>query len=84
VSYCQQRGLPATTYQAYGPDVLAELTRLVDEVIAQFPNSVFFASKLVFSNENWFIRQLHNGTALTMQQELHRRGIPMVILPMNV
>lgn len=84
VAYCQQRGLPATTYAAYGPDVLAELTRLVDEVVARFPHSVFFASKLIFANENWFIRQLHNGTALTMQQELHRRGIPMVILPMNV
>jgi amino acid transporter len=84
VAYCQQRGLPATAYQAYGPDVLAELSGLVDEVVSRFPNSVFFASKLIFDRENWFIRQLHNGTALTMQQELHRRGIPMVILPMNV
>jgi len=84
VAYCQQRGLPATAYQAYGPDAVAELTKLVDEVIARFPNSVFFASKLIFRRETWFVRQLHNGTALTMQQELHKRGIPMVILPMNV
>ena len=84
VAYCQQRGLPATAYAGYGPDVLAELTRLVDQVVSQFPNSVFFASKLIFDRETWFVRQLHNGTALTMQQELHKRGIPMVILPMNV
>jgi hypothetical protein len=84
VAYCQQRGLPATAYQSYGPDAVAELTKLVDEVIARFPNSVFFASKLIFDRENWFVRQLHNQTALTMQQELHKRGIPMVILPMNV
>ncbi|HUA55246.1 MAG TPA: APC family permease [Candidatus Sulfotelmatobacter sp.] len=84
VGYCQQRGLPATAYEGYGPDVLAELTRLIDQVIARFPNSVFFASKLIFDRETWFVRQLHNGTALTMQQELHKRGIPMVILPMNV
>ena len=84
VGYCQQRGLPAAAYQAYGPDTVAELNKLVDEVVARFPNSVFFASKLIFRRENWFIRQLHNGTALTMQQELHKRGIPMVILPMNV
>ncbi|MEJ0068065.1 MAG: hypothetical protein WDO24_04295 [Pseudomonadota bacterium] len=45
---------------------------------------MFFASKLIFDRENWFVRQLHNGTALTMQQELHKRGIAMVILPMNV
>ena len=84
VGYCQQRGLPAAAYEGYGPDVLAELTTLVDRMISRFPNSVFFASKLIFACETWFIRQLHNGTALTMQQELHRRGIPMVTLPMNV
>jgi amino acid transporter len=84
VGYCQQRGLPAAAFEGYGPDILAELTTLVDHVVARFPNSVFFASKLIFDRETWFIRQLHNGTALTMQQELHRRGIPMVILPMNV
>jgi hypothetical protein len=84
VGYCQQRGLPAAAYQAYGPDAVAELSKLVDEVVARFPNSVFFASKLIFRRETWFIRQLHNGTALTMQQELHKRGVPMVILPMNV
>jgi hypothetical protein len=83
-AYCRQRGLPAATYQAFGPDIIFEIGKLVDQVIAAFPNCVFFSSKLIFNDENWLIRQLHNGTALTIQQRLHRRGIPMVILPMNI
>jgi len=84
VAYCHQRGLPTATYQAFGPDIIFEIGKLVDRVIADFPNSVFFSSKLIFNDENWLIRQLHNGTALTIQQRLHKRGIPMVILPMNL
>ncbi|HWK44978.1 MAG TPA: APC family permease [Stellaceae bacterium] len=84
VAYCHQRGLPTATYQGFGPDIIFEIGKLVDHVIADFPNCVFFSSKLIFNDENWLIRQLHNGTALTIQQRLHKRGIPMVILPMNL
>jgi amino acid transporter len=84
VAYCHQRNLPARTYSAFGPDVITEFNHVVDQILADFPNSVFFASKLIFNDENWFIRQLHNGTSLMIQQKLHRRGIPMVILPMNI
>ena len=83
-AYCRQRGLPSATFQSFGPDIIFEINKLVDQVLAEFPNSVFFSSTLIFDDENWAIRQLHNGTALTIQQRLHRRGIPMVILPMNL
>ncbi|WP_189051083.1 APC family permease [Aliidongia dinghuensis] len=83
-SYCRQRGLSSATFESFGPDIIFEINKLVDQVLAEFPNSVFFSSTLIFDDENWAIRQLHNGTALTIQQRLHRRGIPMVILPMNL
>ncbi|HTH98652.1 MAG TPA: APC family permease [Stellaceae bacterium] len=84
VAYCHQRGLPARTYSGFGPDTINEINLQVDQILRDFPNSVFFASKLIFNEDNWFIRQLHNGISLTVQQRLHRRGIPMVILPMNI
>ena len=61
-----------------------ELTKLVDRVAAEFPNCVFFASKLVFVHDNWFTRSLHNQTPLAMQRILHLRGQQMVILPMKI
>jgi hypothetical protein len=60
------------------------LENLAQEVIAEYPNSVCFAAKLIFANDNLLIRWLHNQTALTMQRRLHLRGQQMVILPMKV
>jgi hypothetical protein len=49
-----------------------------------FPNCIFFASKLIFEQENWLIRLLHNQAALALQRRLHLHGLQMVILPMKV
>lgn len=84
VNFCHQHGIAATSYEAYGTDRVDELTKLVDRVTAEFPNCVFFASKLVFVHDNWFTRSLHNQTPLAMQRILHLRGQQMVILPMKV
>jgi hypothetical protein len=60
------------------------LDDLAKEIIAEYPNSVCFATKLIFVRENLFVRWLHNQTALTMQRRLHLRGQQMVILPMMI
>ena len=83
-SFCRSQGLNATWRMAYGTDPIEVLENLSQEVIAEYPNSVYFASKLIFMHDNLFIRWLHNQTALTMQRRLHLRGQQMVILPMKV
>ena len=50
----------------YGRDPVEELIKLSDEVYKEYPNSVCFASKLIFARESFFTRWLHNQTALTM------------------
>jgi hypothetical protein len=82
--FCHSQGLQATWRMAYGTDPVTVLDNLVQEVIAEYPNSVCFAAKLVFTHDNIFVRWLHNQTALAMQRRLHLRGQQMVILPMKV
>ncbi|HUL42500.1 MAG TPA: APC family permease [Burkholderiales bacterium] len=82
--FCHSHGLAATTCEVFGCDPVDELTHLTEKVAQQFPNCVFFASKLIFQHDNFFTRLLHNQTALTMQNRLHLRGMQMVILPMKV
>ena len=53
------------------------------EARADFPNVVFFASKLVFENETWLTRLLHNQIVYAMQRRLQLEGMQMVILPMQ-
>jgi len=84
VNFCHSHELAAKSYLAFGTDPVQELIKLSDQVYKEFPNSVCFASKLIFAHESFFTRWLHNQTALAIQQRLHIMGQQMVILPMKV
>ncbi len=84
VNFCHGNGIAAKSYESFGTDRVAELTKLALLVREEFPDCVFFASKLIFVHDNWLTRILHNQTALTMQRVLHLQGLFMVILPMKV
>ena len=76
VNYCHRRGIAA--------DAVAELLAIADRIIAEYSDCVFLTSKLLFENDTMLKRLLHNQTPLTIQRELHLRGVTMVILPMKV
>jgi len=84
IQFAQARGIAAVSYQGFGTDVVEELTTLGERVTETYPNAVFFASKLIFGQDNWFTSLLHNQTAIALQRRLHLRGIQMMILPMKV
>jgi amino acid transporter len=84
VNYCQHRNMAATSFQGFGADTVVALDELCAQVTAEFPNSVFFASKQLFEKETIFTRFLHNQTVFAIQRRLHLRGVPMVILPMKI
>jgi Amino acid permease len=89
VEYCRfaaDLGFHPELRTAIGPDVVLELRRLCMEVVREFPHSVFFAGKLIFSNEldGFISRFLHNHTALELQNWLQLQGYSLVILPVRV
>ena len=77
-------GLPQPRDFSLGTDRIDELVKLAEGVQKDFSNCVFFTSKLVFRNENWATRLLHNQTALALQRRLHMNGMQMFILPMQL
>jgi hypothetical protein len=84
VAYCHNHGLAAAGFKDFGTDTVRVLTKLVEEIVGKYPNAMVFASKLIFEDDGWWTRLLHNQTAEVMQRQLHMRGIQMVILPMVV
>jgi len=83
-SHCNRHSL-ATEYRvAFGTDPVEEFTTLAEKVMEEYPNSVCFASKLVFTRVNFLTAWLHNRTPLDIQQRLHLTGKHMVLLPMKV
>ncbi len=84
VNFCHSNGLAAKSYIAFGTDPIEDFEQLSRKVQAAFSNVIFFTSRLVFENENWFIRQLHNQAAMVLQRRLHLQGMQMMILPMRL
>ncbi len=83
-NFCHSYGLAARSYLGFGTDAVAEVERLCTQVQADFPNTIFFTSKLIFNDDNWITRLLHNQAAVAIQRRLHLEGMQMVILPMKV
>lgn len=83
VDYCRQYGMSAEAYAAFGTDIVEELTKLAVKVGKKYSNSIFFSSKLIFENDNFITRFLHNETPFALQRHLHMEGKELVILPMK-
>lgn len=84
VGYCTSRDLAAVSYESYGADPQNELFALVDQVFDDYPDSVCFASRIVFRNENLFTSLLHNQLPLAVQRHLHERSREMIVVPVKL
>jgi amino acid transporter len=84
VDFCHSHGMASASYIGFGTDAVEEVTRMCEQISNEFPNSIFFTSKLIFASDNWLTRLLHNQAALAVQRRLHLEGLQMVILPMKV
>ena len=84
VNHCRSNGLAATSYLVFGTEPVDELVKLAFKVQQEFPEAVFFTSKLVFDDENWLTQRLHNQAALAIQRRLSLQGQPMIILPLKL
>jgi amino acid transporter len=84
VDFCQSHGMASSSYIGFGTDAVDEITKMCEQISQEYPNSIFFTSKLIFATDNWFTRMLHNQASLAVQRRLHLEGLQMVILPMKV
>lgn len=84
VDFCHSHGMAASSSLGFGTDVVNEVINLCTVISKEYPNAIFFTSKLIFEHDNWFSRLLHNQAALAIQRRLHLDGLQMVILPMKV
>ena len=83
VDFVRQHGRYAEYWYALGTDALEELEKLCQNVQRSFRRSCFFAGKLVFSEENFLTRQLHNQASTALQRRLQFKGLQMIVLPVR-
>ena len=84
VDFARGLGLAADFRYRMGADVILEAEQLCHEVQGDFPKGVFFLGKVVFAQEKFYYRFLHNDTAFAIQRRLQFSGLPAIILPIRI
>ena len=84
VEFAKGHGYYAESRHEVGTDVITVVDRLAPKIAHDFPNITFFAGQLVFEEETFITRVLHNQTAFLAQRKLVFHGLPMIIMPVRV
>lgn len=84
VAFAHSQGMPATYVYSIGTEPVDAAEGLCKEAAKQHSKTMFFAGQLIFEDERWYHRLLHNNTAYAIQKRLQWDGLPMIILPVRV
>jgi amino acid transporter len=84
IRYCHQEGYAADSYSAFGTEPMSELKKISQEAWEAYPNSIFFAGRLIFKRDNFITNYLHDQAALMFQRYLHLKGKELMIMPMQI
>lgn len=77
-------GVASTSRFALGTDIVHEGENLCARVAQEFIQTTFFTGKIIFAEEKWYQRILHNETGLALQKRLQLAGLTLVVLPAKV
>ena len=84
VTFMRRHGYYAEGISSIGIDVPDEITRLAPQILERFPGAIFFGGQLVFPEDSYLSRLLHNQIVFAVQRRFYHKGIPFVILPIRV
>jgi hypothetical protein len=84
VAYMRQHGYFAEGHSEVGIDVVEEVMKIAPQILERYPQAIFFGGQLVFPEESFFTRLLHNNIVFAVQRKFYHNGIPFVILPIRV
>lgn len=84
VRFMERHGYHAEAYSSIGNDIVEEVSKLATRILAKYSDTIFFGGQLVFEEESFATRLLHNYAVFSVQRRLYRRGVPFFILPVRV
>ena len=84
VAWTRAHGLRADWRMGVGTEAVATAEATCRAVAAEFPRAIVFLGKLIFREERWYHRLLHNETALAIQRRLQFEGLQAIVLPIRV
>ncbi len=83
VEGARRMGFAADCVWDVGIEVVSKAADLCQQIAKLYPKATIFTGKLVFREERFYQRFLHNETAQAIQRRLQWVGVPMVVLPIR-
>ncbi len=84
VNLAHRLGFKAESRFEIGTEAVESVVELCESIRREFPRSIFFLGQLVFENDRFYYRLLHNETAFAIQRRLQFAGLQAVVLPIRV
>ena len=84
VKFMNNQGYYAEGFSRLGIEIVHEIENSIQYITERYPGAVFFGGQLVFAEETFMTRCLHNYTVFSIQKSLYQQGIPFMILPIKV
>ena len=69
---------------AIATESVETLVSLCKDIAKEYPKNIVFTGKLIFREERWYQRLLHNETATALQRKLQFEGMQTIVLPIRV
>jgi len=83
--HCMQRsGFYAEGLSGIGIDIVSEVAELAPQIMQRYPNAVFVGGQLVFPEDRFIYRLLHNYVVFAIQRRLYQASYPFLVLPIRV
>ncbi|MBN3033051.1 MAG: APC family permease [Candidatus Saganbacteria bacterium] len=83
VNLMRRHGYHAEGVGLFGIDTVEEVAAAAQKLKQTYPNSTFFGGQIVFAKNSLMAKLLHNYTLFSVQERLHKEGIPLFILPIE-
>jgi len=84
VAFARQLGFRTEYRYAIGTEAVEEVVKLCEQIRQEFPRAIFYLGQLVFENDRFYYRILHNETAFAIQRRLQFAGLQAIVLPIRV
>jgi hypothetical protein len=84
VAWAQAQGLKADRRMAIGTEAVETVEAMCVDLSEEFPRAIFFMGRLIFREEKWYHRLLHNETPHAIQRRLQFQGMMAMVLPIRV
>jgi hypothetical protein len=84
VEWARAQGMAADYRIAMGTEAVDSITEVCKQIAEEYSRAIFFMGKLIFREEKWYYRLLHNETPNAIQRRLQFDGLQAIVLPIRV